>query len=288
MVNQEAIRSNRKRAIVKAIKYNYKKMSLIRAQNIEISKVSHDKLKKRDSGAKSVRIMYDNNAFRVQIDRARVPFGVSVYPNPKETNSTEPKKYSIEISLGGSESMDYFREVLDEIDDMNVVYCANNSKAWWGKAMSAEVMKEAENYKSHVKPDTKGENPPRLKLKLPFYDNKPLFKVFNMDKKEVNIATKNADGVWDIDWGWARNGMEIKVIAECEGLWVINKNIYCTWKAVQIQIIDKGADIRNFAFIEDDEEPKTKPKAKAKPVELDAEEDDEDEEYEEEVVEEDE
>ena len=82
--------------------------------------------------------------------------------------------------------------------------------------------------------------------------------------------------------------MEIKVIAECEGLWVINKNIYCTWKAVQIQIIDKGADIRNFAFIEDDEEPKTKPKAKAKPVELDAEEDEEDEEYEEEVVEEDE
>jgi hypothetical protein len=265
-------------------------MSLIRAQNIEISKVSHDKLKKRDSGAKSVRIMYDNNAFRVQIDRVRVPFGVSVYPNPKETNSTEPKKYSIEISLGGSDSMEHFREVLDEIDDMNVSYCASNSKAWWGKAMSAEVMKEAENYKSHVKPDTKGENPPRLKLKLPFYDNKPLFKVFNMDKKEVNVATKNAEGNWDIDWGWARSGMEIKVIAECEGLWVINKNIYCTWKAVQIQIMDKGSDIRNFAFIEDEETEPVRPQ-KAKPVakpSAEEEEEDEDVEYEEEVVEEDE
>ena len=264
-------------------------MSLIRAQNVEISKVSHDKLKKRDSGAKSVRVMYDNNAFRVQIDRVRVPFGVSVYPNPKETNSTEPKKYSIEISLGGSDSMEHFREVLDEIDDMNVSYCASNSKAWWGKAMSAEVMKEAENYKSHVKPDMKGENPPRLKLKLPFYDNKPLFKVFNMDKKEVSVAAKNAEGVWDIDWGWARSGMEIKVIAECEGLWVINKNIYCTWKAVQIQIMDKGSDIRSFAFIDDEEaepiRPSQKAKPVAKPVELDADEDDDDAEYEEEVVE---
>jgi hypothetical protein len=238
--------------------------------------------------------MYENNAFRVQIDRARVPFGVSVYPNPKESTSTEPKKYSLEISLGGSEKMDYFREVLDQIDDMNVVYCAANSKAWWGKAMSAEVMKEAENYKSHVKPDTKGENPPRLKLKLPFYDNKPLFKVFNMDKKEVNVATKNSDGNWDIDWGWARSGMEVKIIAECEGLWVINKNIYCTWKAVQIQIIDKGADIRNFAFIEDDDDaakspskPVTKPKV-VTTKSIEEEEDSEDVEYVEEEVEEDE
>ncbi len=263
-------------------------MSLIRVQNIDISKVSHDKLKKRDSGAKSVRIMYDNNVFRVQIDRARIPFGVSVYPNPKESTSTEPKKYSLEVSLGGSDSLNYFHQMLEEIDDMNVKYCATNSKAWWGKAMSAEVMKEAENYKSHLKPDTKGENPSRLKLKLPFYDNRPLFKVFNMDKKEINIATKNAEGGWDVDWGWARNGMEVKVIAECEGLWVINKNIYCTWKAVQIQVMDKGSDIRNFAFI-DDEETTAKPITKP-PTKTFVEDEEEEEEYEEEevVVEEDE
>ena len=126
-------------------------MSLIRAQNIEISKVSHDKLKKRDSGAKSVRIMYDNNAFRVQIDRARVPFGVSVYPNPKETNSTEPKKYSIEISLGGSESMDYFREVLDEIDDMNELMndCMNIEHQF--KFVKPETIEEMELFVKKIK-----------------------------------------------------------------------------------------------------------------------------------------
>ena len=79
------------------------------------------------------------------------------------------------------------------------------------------------------------------------------------------------------------------MIAECEGLWVINKNIYCTWKAVQIQIMDKGSDIRSFAFIDDEDaepiRPSQKAKPVAKPVELDAEEDDDDAEYEEEVVE---
>lgn len=232
-------------------------MTVTRMQEIQTSKISHDKLKKRDSGAKSVKILYDGQPFRIQIDRVRVPFGLSIYPNPKDApNPTEPRKYSLEVSIGGNERLDAFAEVLGYIDDINLRYCSENSKAWWGKPMSVDVMREAETYKSHLKPDVKGENPPRLKLKLPLYDNRPTFKVFGPDKKEVPLMTKLPDGTSDVDWSWARNGMELKVIAELEGLWVINKNIYCTWKAVQIMVLDKGADIRSFAFIDDSEEPK--------------------------------
>jgi hypothetical protein len=271
-------------------------MPLTRDQDLDINKVTHDKLKKRDTGAKSIAIKYDNDYFRVQIKKVRVPYGVSVYPNEKnaakDVSPTEPKKYSLEVSLGGSETMDKFREVLEDIDELNLSYCSANSKAWWGKAMSAEVMKEAETYKSHVKPDNKGENPPRLKLKLPFYDNKPAFKVFGVDKKEINIVTKDETGEYVTNWDWARSGMEIKVIAECEGLWVINKNIYCTWKAVQIQVLDKGVDMRrSFAFIEDDEEVEAAPKSEAKKAAAPKEESDEEyveeEEYVDEEVEED-
>lgn len=227
--------------------------TIIRMQDIKANKISHDKLKKRDSGAKSVKILYDGNPFRIQIDRARVPFGLSIYPNPKDNpNPTEPRKYSLEVSVGGNEKLDTFCEVLRDIDDLNLRYCSENSKAWWGKPMSVDVMREAETYKSHLKPDTKGENPPRLKLKLPLYDNRPTFKVFGPDKKEIQLVSKLPDGTTDIDWSWARSGMELKIIAELEGLWVINKNIYCTWKVVQIMVLDKGADIRNFAFIDDE------------------------------------
>lgn len=236
-------------------------MSVVRMQEIQSSKISHDKLKKRDSGAKSVKILYNGNPLRVQIDTVRVPFGLSVYPNPKENpNPSEPRKYSLEVSIGGNERLDFFRDKLELVDNLNLQYCSENSKAWWGKAMSADLMKEAEIYKSHLKPDAKGENPPRLKIKLPFYDNRPTFKVFGPDRKEIALVTKDSDGNPDVDWSWARSGMELKIIAECEGLWIINKNIYCTWKAVQIMVLDKGSDIRNFAFL-DDEEAATKAQA---------------------------
>lgn len=250
-------------------------MTIVRMQEIQANKIVHDKLKKRDSGAKSVRILYEGNPLRVQIERARVPFGLSIYPNPKDNpNPSEPRKYSLEVSIGGTPVLDTFRESLESIDNLNLRYCSENSKAWWGKPMSVEVMKEAETYKSHLKPDAKGENPPRLKVKLPMYDNRPIFKVFGPDKKEIQLASKSSDGTVEIDWGWARSGMEVRIIAECEGLWVINKNIYCTWKVVQLMVLDKGADIRSFAFIDDEEAPN---KSAAKQ--------DEESEYEEEEVE---
>ena len=230
-------------------------MTIVRMQEIQTNKITHDKLKKKDSGAKSVRILYEGNPLRVQIERARVPFGLNIYPNPKDVpNPTEPRKYSLEVSIGGNEKLEAFHEALEAIDTINLRYCSDNSKAWWGKPMSVDVMREAETYKSHLKPDTKGENPPRLKIKLPIYDNRPTFKVFGADKREIPLAIRGQDGTPDIDWSWARSGMEVKIIAECEGLWVINKNIYCTWKVVQLMVLDKGADIKNFAFIEDSEE----------------------------------
>lgn len=223
-----------------------------RGHEVDVSKITHDKLKKRESGAKSVRILYEGDTFRAQLDKVQVPFGLSCYP--KEPSEGEARKYSFELSLGGNEKLDRFHDILENIDDMNVQYCADNSKAWWGKSMSADVMKEAETYKSQLKPDLKGENYPRLKVKLSFYEGKPMFKVFDTNKKMLNIAEKQSDGSWKVDWSWATPGMSIKVILDCEGLWVVNKNIYCTWRAVQIQILDKGKSSGEYAFLEDEDE----------------------------------
>ena len=228
---------------------------LIRTYELDAKNVHHDKLKKRPSGAKIVPISYNGNNMVVQIDRARVPFGLSVYENDKESNTH--KKYSFELTIGGDDRLEKFRESLENMDDANVKYCSANSKAWWGKAMSASVMKEAETYKSQLKPDLKGDNPPRLKVKLPFYEGKPMFKVYGEDKQEINFYKKNGDEV-ELDWSWAQSGMEIKILAECEGLWVVNKNIYCTWRAQQIRILSGGNSLNSYAMIDDDEDDENK------------------------------
>ena len=230
--------------------------SIVRSQDINIGNINHDKLKKRPSGAKSVRMTYEGHNLMIQLDRTRVPFGVSVYDKDPEN-----VKYSLEVSLGGNEKMEQFREVLESIDNSNVDYCSDSSQAWWGKKMSKDVMVEGEVYKSLIKVNLdengmpKGDHPPRFKVKLPMYDGKPMFKVFGNDKKEIVFATKDPDtGEVELDWSWARNGMEIKVLVECEGLWVVDKKIFCTWRAVQIRVLSSGNQMTNYAMIDDDDE----------------------------------
>jgi hypothetical protein len=227
--------------------------SIVRSQNIKVTDVTHDPLKKKPSGAKSVRMTLGGKNMVIQIDKARVPFGMSCFENEK---GDAPKKYSLELSLGGSEKMDKFKDILEKLDDLNVTYCSQNSKDWWGKKVSENVMREAETYKSLIKPDKKGENPSRFKVKLPFYNNKPMFKVFDKTKKEINFYTPPTDQETEghLDWSWAQPGMEIKLIAECEGLWVVSRNIYCTWRASQIAILSSGNKMNEYAFQDDEEE----------------------------------
>ena len=70
----------------------------------------------------------------------------------------------------------------------------------------------------------RGESPDRFKFKLPMWEGKPLFKVEDNEGNPITICdTVNGETV--MNWDWAQSGMEITAIVECEGLWIVNKNV---------------------------------------------------------------
>ena len=280
---------------------------IIRATEIDVSKITFDKIKKRgEIGAKGVRMTLLGKPLIIQISNTRIPFGLNNFENEK----TGETKYSLELSLDESDpNIKAFKIILDEIDRKIVTHVSENSEDWWGRKVSEQSINEAQTYKSMVKPDKKGESPPRFRVKLPFYKDTPGFSVYNKgDKVPIEICkmqdntkdtkdTKNTKNTKDakdakedtkgdtdtkgnkdtnkgdkslvktvpvMNWDWAQNGMEITTICECEGLWVVGTNVYCTWRALQIKINKASSRIADNAFLDDlDSESKPAPKPKS-------------------------
>ena len=214
---------------------------------LNVGSIGYDKIKPKGEG-KIVHMNNNGSMVRLQIPNTRVPFGLSTYENEKDGS----KKYSIELTLGGSSKMDTFREKLEDLDSQNIDTIVKNGKAWLGEDKTRAVV-EGALYGSLIKPDKKGESPPRFKIKLPIWEGKPMFNVYDVDHNVVKTYDM-VDGEPVLNWDWAQNGMEIRTIAECEGLWVVNKNVYCTWRAVQIHVTKKSNRLTEFAFQDEDED----------------------------------
>ena len=107
---------------------------IIRASDLNVKNIVHDKIKAKGKG-KFVKMSNNGGMIRIQIPNCRVPFGLSVYENEADGS----KKYSLEISLGGDDKMDAFREQLEDIDELNVDTIVANSEAWMGKKHSKTV-----------------------------------------------------------------------------------------------------------------------------------------------------
>jgi len=237
----------------------------VRPSAIDLNKVGHDKLKvkKYNNGQESklVKMTYDKNPFRIQTPLADVPFGLTISEELDKDgkpikDSKKPKKYSLDIEMKGSPKLDQFKNVLQQLDTKNIDYIVSQSQEWWGKKMSIEAIADM-GYNSVVKSDKKKEYPDRFKLKLPFFDGVPAFKVYDENDKPVKLVVDNEDAVDQtsdgtkkveksdkdekkkdivIDWSWAQKRMKVEAICECEGLWVVDKKVYCTFKALQLRI----------------------------------------------------
>jgi len=227
---------------------------------IDFTKLSHSKLKikKAEKGrpeSKQVRITYDKQELRVRTPLAVVPFGVTLPMDDKDGNTSKVKKYSFEINV--DDKVEEFRNAMNTLDRKNIEYIFSQADEWWekGKYTSASEI-EKHVYQKLIKKDKKGEYADRFKMKLPFRDGVPDFKVFNEKNEPVPFPSKkladeseHPEKVW---FPWATKRMQLEAIIECEGLWVVNEKIYCTFKVLQVRF-KSPAQLAENGFIEDDE-----------------------------------
>jgi len=83
-----------------------------------------------------------------------------------------------------------------------------------------------------------------IKLKLPFKNNFPLFKVFNKNGQPLDwIKLKHLDEPPIFDYSWQK--YKVRVKARCEGLWFIRDCISPTFHVTEIHVSDFESTVKN-------------------------------------------
>jgi len=170
---------------------------------------------------------YDDEEIRF---RTQTPKMVQAFELGADKRDDGSIAYSINLSFRGDEDnikLENFRKMLEQMDEHNIKYATENSASIFGKKKSREVIEE--NYTPMVKYSKKPGYRPILKVKLPVYDDKPSFRVFNKEREMIPIYSET-EGV---DLSVFTGGSEAVHLLEFTGLWKTNNKFGGSWKLVQ-------------------------------------------------------
>ena len=232
--------------------------NIILAKNFDNQNVSYEPVKKNALGGNVVYLKYNGSPKLVlQTPILAAPFGLSTFTDDKSGQV----KYSLDISFRGMEDDPKVKEFHDkmlEFDDALISEGVKNSKDWFGKKMSKEVVENF--YRPLVKPSKDpSKYAPTMKFKiLTNRDGSIAVDAYNHQKEKVLIEEALVPGG------------KVQGILECNSVWFVNKSMFgVSWRLVQLKI-QKSDKIIGCSFLEDSDE------------------DENEEEYEEEAVEEEE
>lgn len=223
-------------------------------KEIDTSKIVIDSIKKKifknSKESKSCRVTYDfgnknYGEFHIRVPKAHAPYGLSTMEEKDKDGNTDPSKpvkYSISVNVDGTPEIEEFKKKLFELDDRVIDHILKNanedSKEWWGKPGGKDWTREqvSMTYNSLIKESKQESYSGTFKFKLPIFEQKPTFKVFDHNNKEINLIKTNEKGVSSIDWSWAKRNMTVEAIITCDSLWIVDKKVYCSFKAQQLKV----------------------------------------------------
>ena len=171
----------------------------------------------------------------IQVPKGKCPFGLS----KQQYDEDAPPKYDLNVSLGGSDKMNDFRQFVSDLDAHIQKSAVENSEKWFGKKKSAGVIEEL--YKPMLVEPKKGDYAPTMKFKFPYYDDKFTTTVFDSNKEEVSpeIITK---GFPDESYCSAHKHV------------VCGKAIWCDLANSFKQSVYPGSALPKYAFADDDDD----------------------------------
>lgn len=199
--------------------FNVRNVTISVPKAVEIEKDG----KKQPVGKKAF-VNYSGGKFQMQsATNMRVPFGLNVF------DQSTPPKYSINLSFNGyTEEGDVkaFYEAIEALDRYVVDEAVRNSKAWFGKEKSREVLEEF--YTPSLKFGKNKDYPPTMKLNLKkigeSFDTK-FYDIKGKPHKEMPIEEMLAKGV------------QVTTLIECSDVWIAgNGKFNLRWNAKQVVI----------------------------------------------------
>lgn len=249
-------------------------MSIIKAVNLDLNKVSFSDVKTDNHGRKMVYVNYTGGKIMVQTPKMYVPNGIKRW-RKKDAVDNKDDSFEMELSFGGEDNTDKnsteirtFHERLEQFDDLVKQTIMSRSKEWLGKPkVSMETIEDA-YYSPCVRiPTDKDGNvldyPSRVRVKLDreretdsdnftgrFLSNKrfktPVL-MFDDSKNPIEMNENNFDLV-------VPKGSQVICVLELVYLSITSK-VSAKWKLVQAKVFRNQQSITGYAMIDEESQP---------------------------------
>lgn len=216
--------------------------SIVLPKNFDANEINFDVVKKNAMGGNVVYFKYEGHPkIIMQTPVVAAPFGLSTYTDDK----TGAVKYSLDVSFRGMEEdpkIQFFHDKMIDFDNYLMNAAVTNSKEWFGKKQSKEVVENF--YRPLVKPSKDpSKYAPTMKFKIMTKrDGSIDVDTFDSNRNKVNLQDVLAPGV------------KIQAIIEAGSVWFVNKTMFgISWKLVQVKVLPSDK-IAGFSFQEDSDD----------------------------------
>lgn len=162
--------------------------------------------------------------------------------NENQFDGSDKKSYDMSLQFPSAEYLredtSAFLENMKKLDTYIKEQACLNSKAWFGKVQSAEVVDafwtpilKYPKDKSTGEPDHS--KSPTLRIKIPFWDGQFKCEIYNVQREL--IFPKANTNILDV----VPKGSEVKVMLQCGGIWFAGGKFGVTWKPYQMIVKPK-------------------------------------------------
>ena len=243
-----------------------KKMPVIKATNLDLSKITFSDVKTDNHGRKMVFVNYDGGKIMVQTPKMYVPNGLKRW-RKKDATDNKDDSFEMELSFSGEDKnadIREFHDKMEQFDELVKKQIMAHSKEWLGKPkVSMELIENAFYSPSVRVPMDKEGNvldyPSRVRAKLDrerkgddftgrfLSYKKPPTPVLMFDESKTLIEM-NEDNFESV----VPKGSQVVAVLELVYLTITTK-VSAKWKLVQAKVVRNQQTITGYAMIDDEE-----------------------------------
>ena len=255
-------RKEKKRKENKTKQKNNTMANAMKAQKMDLGKVSFSAPKTLDNGGKMIYVNYNGgiNPLHIQTPEGELIWDPNYFADDgKDVDSSLTGKYSVTMSIKKAEKgMLEFHDSFVALDEYIMTAAKENSQAWFKKPkISEDAIRELYTPQIKVSVDSEtglpNEYPPKFTYKVVKRDGKFKDFVIYDNNKKVFDVNKTTDEPVELSNVMVK-GARVKVVLKCNGIWVANGKFGCTWRAEQILIKVPEGGLRDFAILSDSDE----------------------------------
>lgn len=222
---------------------------ILRIRDFTPNLTEYSKIESNTFGGKKMWVNYQGRKkFTLQLPRMHAPFGVSDFVDA----TTGKTKYYLNLSFSKEQEMKgvvkMFHDKLAEWDDKVVDDASNNTLTWFKKPatkLTKNVIKKnytpmLARYKDKETLEFTGEYPDKVKLKVPFWDDKFTVEVYDENQNRVDIS-------------YIKPNSEIIAVVKSSNVWISADKFGVSLNAGVLQVFPPER-LTGYSFLPDLEE----------------------------------